>query len=124
MVDLISVWEKHEVLPVTVTEYGSGKVLMIGYQTKESLALTLKTGKVYYYDLNDKKVYKKGHSSGHSQRLMSATMNCSLDAFWFVVEQKGTVCHTGHSSCFIHEIYSTEYTKHEKFGRLILDDEK
>ncbi len=124
MVDLLSVWEEHDVLPVAVTEYGSGKVLMVGYQNKESLALTLKTGKVYYYNIHDKKVHKKGSHSGYTQTLRIAKIDCDCSSFWFVVEQKGCVSKTGDDTCFTEEIFSTEYSKHEKFGRLILDNEK
>ena len=123
-VDLLRVWEKYAFLPVAVTEYGSGKTLMVGFVNKESLALTLKTHKAYYYYPKEDKVRKKGAHSGNTQIVRTIKMNCKKDSFLFVVEQKGTVCRTGSDTCFIHDVYDFNESKHEKFGRLILDEEE
>ena len=111
-------------MPVAVTEYGSGEVLMVGFQNKESLALTLKTRQAYYYYPERDCIEKKGSHSGNIQTIMNIKMNCEENAFLFVVEQKGCVCRTGRHSCFFKEIYDSSYSKQEKFGRLVLDDEK
>lgn len=124
MVDLIKVWQNHDVLPVAVTEHGTGKMLMVGYQNKESLALTLKTGEAWYCDSDGENVRRCGAHSGHTQHIREIKMNCGCDAFLFIVEQKGCVCHTGHSSCFYHTIYNADEVRREKFGRLILDSER
>ena len=99
-------------------------MLMVGFQNKESLAMTLKTHEAYYYYPIENKIRKKGAHTGNIQKIRNIKMNCKKDAFLFVVEQKGTVCSTGSDTCFIHNVYDFNESKHEKFGRLILDDEE
>lgn len=110
-------------MPVAVTEYGSGKMLMVGFQNKESLAMTLKTHEVYYYYPKENKIRKKGAHTGNIQKIRNIKMNCKKDAFLFVVEQVGNVCRLGNDTCFSNEVYDFNESKHEKFGRLVLDDE-
>lgn len=124
LIDLIKLWQEYDVLPAVVSEYGTGKILMIGYQNKESLALTLKTGEAWYYKKDSGEVKRRGAHSGNTQHVREIKMNCSCDAFLFIVEQKGRVCHTGHSSCFFHSVYSADNSRREKFGRLVLDSER
>ena len=49
MIDLYKLWEDRETMPVITVEYGTGKVLMLGYMNKEAFAYTLKTRRAYYY---------------------------------------------------------------------------
>lgn len=86
--------------------------------------MTLKTKEAYYYYPKEDKVRKKGRHNGNIQKIRNIKMNCKKDSFLFVVEQVGNVCSLGHDSCFIHEVYDFNESKHEKFGRLVLDEEK
>jgi phosphoribosyl-ATP pyrophosphohydrolase/phosphoribosyl-AMP cyclohydrolase len=45
----------------------------------------------------------KGETSGHTQKIKRVVADCDYDTLLYVVEQKGTVCHTGAATCFHHE---------------------
>ncbi|MEI4573145.1 phosphoribosyl-AMP cyclohydrolase, partial [Klebsiella pneumoniae] len=45
-------------------------------------------------------LWRKGESSGQTQRVVEIRMDCDQDAVWLKVEQIGAACHTGRRSCF------------------------
>lgn len=82
------------------TDAGSGDVLMVAHMNDEALRKTIATGEAWYYSRSRKKLWKKGESSGHVQRVVEMRMDCDQDAVWIKVEQAGAACHTGRRSCF------------------------
>lgn len=77
-----------------------GAVLMLAHMSRESLGLTLKTGVMTYWSRSRKRLWVKGESSGHTQRVVSASLDCDGDALLFRVVQEGAACHEGYRSCF------------------------
>jgi phosphoribosyl-AMP cyclohydrolase len=45
-------------------------------------------------------LWKKGETSGHTQRVVEMRIDCDQDAVWIKVEQLVAACHTGRHSCF------------------------
>ena len=82
------------------TDATSGDVLMVAHMNDEALRKTIATGEAWYYSRSRKKLWKKGESSGHTQRVVEMRMDCDQDAVWIKVEQAGAACHTGRRSCF------------------------
>jgi len=82
------------------TDAASGDVLMVAHMNDEALRKTIATGEAWYYSRSRKKLWKKGESSGHVQRVLEMRMDCDQDAVWIRVEQTGAACHTGRRSCF------------------------
>lgn len=82
------------------TDAGSGDVLMVAHMNDEALRKTVATGEAWYYSRSRRKLWKKGESSGHVQRVVEMRMDCDQDAVWIKVEQAGAACHTGRRSCF------------------------
>ncbi len=82
------------------TDAASGDVLMVAHMNDEALRKTVATGEAWYYSRSRKKLWKKGESSGHTQRVVEMRMDCDQDAVWIRVEQAGAACHTGRRSCF------------------------
>jgi phosphoribosyl-AMP cyclohydrolase len=82
------------------TDASSGDVLMVAHMNDEALRKTIATGEAWYYSRSRKKLWKKGESSGHTQRVVEMRMDCDQDAVWIRVEQVGAACHTGRRSCF------------------------
>jgi phosphoribosyl-AMP cyclohydrolase len=83
------------------TDARSGNVLMVAHMNQEALARTIETGEAWYYSRSRRKLWKKGESSGHVQRVAEMRVDCDQDAVWIKVEQQGLgVCHTGRRSCF------------------------
>jgi phosphoribosyl-AMP cyclohydrolase len=84
-----------------VTDAKSGDVLMVAHMNKDALAKTIESGQAWYYSRSRKKLWKKGESSGHVQRVVELRIDCDQDALWLKVEQQGAgACHTGRRSCF------------------------
>lgn len=88
-----------------VTDAGNGDVLMVAHMNEAALAKTVATGEAWYYSRSRKKLWKKGESSGHVQRVVEMRVDCDQDAVWLRVEQFGAgACHTGRRSCFYRAI--------------------
>jgi phosphoribosyl-AMP cyclohydrolase len=83
------------------TDAASGDVLMVAHMNAEALAKTIESGEAWYYSRSRKKLWRKGESSGHGQRVVEMRIDCDQDAVWIKVEQAGPgACHTGRRSCF------------------------
>ena len=93
-------------IPVIVTDYVTGQVLMLAYMNEESYQLTLKTKQMHYWSRSRKELWHKGATSGHYQYVKSIKTDCDQDTLLISVEQVGAACHTGAYSCFFNEIYS------------------
>jgi phosphoribosyl-ATP pyrophosphohydrolase/phosphoribosyl-AMP cyclohydrolase len=91
-------------IPAVVQERGSGRVLMLAYMNRESLALTLKTGFTHFFSRSRHALWKKGETSGHTQAVASIRLDCDGDALVVEVDQVGPACHTGESSCFFRRV--------------------
>ena len=88
-------------VPVITQEFGTNEVLMLGYMNQEALDLTVETNIVHYFSRSKNRIWKKGESSGHIQKLIDLKVDCDNDTILAVVEQVGnTACHTGAKSCF------------------------
>jgi phosphoribosyl-AMP cyclohydrolase len=88
-------------ITAVVTDAMSGDVLMVAHMNAEALRKTIETGEAWYYSRSRKKLWKKGESSGHVQRVIELRVDCDQDALWLKVEQTGEgACHTGRRSCF------------------------
>jgi len=83
------------------TDAGSGELLMVAHMNAEALRRTIETGEAWYFSRSRKALWKKGESSGHTQRVIEMRVDCDQDAVWIKVEQNGPgACHTGRRSCF------------------------
>ncbi len=88
-------------LIAVVTDARSGEVLMVAHMNTEAVAKTIESGEAWYYSRSRKRLWKKGESSGHVQRVIEVRVDCDQDALWLKVEQHGPgACHTGRRSCF------------------------
>ena len=95
----------HGLIPAIAQDHASGEVLMQAYISPESWEETLKSGCATYFSRSRNKLWKKGESSGHVQKIHSILVDCDLDTVVFKVEQLGPgACHTGHRSCFYREV--------------------
>jgi phosphoribosyl-AMP cyclohydrolase len=97
-------WKKSNgLIPVVVQDADSKAMLMVAYANKEALEKTLSTGFAHYWSRSRGKLWMKGETSGHTQKIVRVVADCDYDALLYVVEQKGPVCHTGENTCFHHE---------------------
>jgi phosphoribosyl-AMP cyclohydrolase len=82
------------------TDAASGDLLMVAHMNAEALAKTIATGEAWYFSRSRRTLWKKGETSGHTQRVVEMRVDCDQDAVWLKVEQKVAACHTGRRSCF------------------------
>lgn len=93
-------FDQDGLVPAIAQDATSGAVLMLAWMNKEALQLTLTTKEVTYYSRSRKHLWRKGATSGNTQRLVAITLDCDGDALLVQVEQTGPACHTGKPSCF------------------------
>ena len=102
-------------IPAVAQDWQSGEVLMLAYISPESWAETLASGYATYFSRSRNKLWKKGESSGHLQKIHSILVDCDLDTVVFKVEQLGPgACHTGHRSCFYRRVDGENLTEVEE----------
>lgn len=98
---LLPRFDSDGLLTAVVTDAGNGDVLMVAHMNAEALAKTIETGEAWYYSRSRRKLWKKGETSGHVQRIKELRVDCDQDALWLKVVQEGEgACHTGRRSCF------------------------
>jgi len=90
----------HGLVPAIAQDHKSGAVLMLAWMNREALEKTLATGDVTYWSRSRQSLWRKGETSGHTQKLIEAWLDCDGDALLLKVEQTGPACHTGSPVCF------------------------
>lgn len=90
----------------------SREVLMMAWMNAEALTATLESGTATYWSRSRGKLWVKGETSGHTQRIVSVRIDCDQDVVLLLVEQAGAACHTGRTSCFYREIDSDAFSLH------------
>lgn len=90
------------------TDATSGEVLMVAHMNDEALRKTIASGQAWYFSRSRNALWRKGESSGQTQRVVEMRMDCDQDAVWIRVEQSGAACHTGRRSCFYRAVSSGE----------------
>lgn len=91
-------------VPVIAQSHQTGEVLMLAWMNQVTLEQTLTSGQVTYWSRSRQKVWRKGESSGHTQRLVEAYVDCDGDTILLKVDQTGPACHTGAPNCFFRKL--------------------
>ncbi len=87
-------------VPVVAQDADTGDVLTLAYANREALEKTLKTGEAHYYSRSRGELWRKGETSGNTQKVVEVRLDCDDDALLYRVEPRGPACHTGESTCF------------------------
>ena len=90
------------------TDAATGEVLMVAHMNDEALRKTIASGEAWYFSRSRHSLWRKGETSGHTQRVVEMRMDCDQDAIWIRVEQTGAACHTGRRSCFYRAVTQGE----------------
>ncbi len=106
MIDIESIdFKKGDgLVPVIVQDYNTRDVLMLAYANKEAAQKTIETGYGHYWSRSRKKLWKKGETSGHFQKVHDVRIDCDQDTLLYLVEQIGVACHTGEKTCFYRQL--------------------
>ncbi len=87
-------------VPAIVQDAETGQVLMMAYMTADTVRETLESRKMVYWSRSRQERWVKGATSGHTQTVEEARIDCDGDTLLFKVQQEGGACHTGYRSCF------------------------
>ncbi len=110
-------FDSRGLIPAIAQDYSTGEIRMLAYMNEEALKKTAKTGYVHYYSRSRQKLWKKGETSGHLQKVRSLRTDCDMDAVLVIVEQTGEACHTGRRNCFYRQ-YSSDKDEWEETNPL------
>lgn len=93
-------------------------ILMLAWMNAEALRLTIDTGVAHYWSRSRNQLWRKGDTSGQTQKVVAMRTDCDQDAILIEVEAGGDggACHTGRRSCFYRRIEKTEDGVHLVFG--------
>ncbi len=97
-------------LTCVATDAASGEVLMVAHMNEEALRKTIASGEAWYFSRSRNALWRKGETSGQTQRVLEIRTDCDQDAVWIRVEQEGAACHTGRRSCFYRKVEAGEGT--------------
>jgi phosphoribosyl-AMP cyclohydrolase len=105
-------------------DYDTGEVLMVAYMNQEAVKKTFKTGLAHYWSTSRKRIWLKGESSGHLQKIISIKVDCDLDSILLQVKQIGGACHEGYYSCFFREVSLDEGHEVKIVGDKVFEPKK
>ena len=91
-------------VPAIVQDHGTGEVLMMGWMNRAALDQTVATGLATFYSRSRDKMWVKGESSGNTQEVVEARIDCDQDTVLLRCKSNGPCCHVGYRSCFYRRI--------------------
>lgn len=91
-------------LPAIAQDSVTGRVLMMAWMDQQAWQETLSSGVAVYFSRSRGKLWRKGETSGHRQRVTEILLDCDADSILLQVEQVGAACHEGYASCFFRSI--------------------
>jgi phosphoribosyl-AMP cyclohydrolase len=93
-------------------------VLMLAWMNAEALRLTIDTGVAHYWSRSRNQLWRKGDTSGQTQKVVAMRTDCDQDAILIEVEPGGDggACHTGRRSCFYRRVEKDADGAHLVFG--------
>ena len=101
-------FDEKGLIPAVIVEAGTHQLLMVAYMNRESLKISMETGKTCLWSRSRRELWTKGETSGNYQHIVSITADCDLDTLKVVVEKDGPACHTGAETCFFNPVYQSE----------------
>jgi phosphoribosyl-AMP cyclohydrolase len=98
-------WNADGLVPAIAQEAGTGTVLTLAWMNRDALERTAASGEAHYWSRSRGRLWRKGETSGHVQRVSEIRLDCDNDAILLIVEQKGGIaCHTGRHRCFFQRL--------------------
>lgn len=103
-------WNDQGLMPAIAQDARTGRILMMAWMNAESLTLTVSEGVAVYWSRSRNRLWRKGETSGHTQKVVEIQLDCDGDALLLKVEQQGGIaCHTGRESCFYRTLRGTDW---------------
>lgn len=105
-------WNAQGLIPAIVQDAETGDVLMLAYMNAASLMKTLELGQAVFWSRSRGELWRKGATSGNTQRLIEIRIDCDADTLLLLVAPAGPACHTGAQTCFFRNL--DEFTREPK----------
>jgi phosphoribosyl-AMP cyclohydrolase / phosphoribosyl-ATP pyrophosphohydrolase len=112
-------YDDNGLVPVIAQDAHTGEVLMLAYANREAVEETTKIGEAHYYSRSRGELWRKGATSGNTQRVVEVRLDCDGDALLYKVEPRGPACHTGERSCFFTTLAGEEDEGATDLGRTL-----
>lgn len=109
------------IIPAVSQQHDTGEILMVAWMNRDSIAETLRTGRVCFWSRSRQKLWRKGESSGQVQTLKEFRWDCDADTLLLQVDQQGVACHTGRHNCFFYAVRDGEI---KEIAEVEIDPEK
>src|SRR5919202_1189491 len=93
-------FDRNGLVPVVAQDADKGDVLTLSYANREAVEKTLASGEAHYYSRSRSELWRKGATSGNTQKVVEVRLDCDGDALLYMVEPRGPACHTGEETCF------------------------
>ena len=108
-------FDESGLIPVVVTDFTNGHILMHGYMNDVALKKTIETKEAHFWSRSKKKIWHKGKISGFTQKVKEIRIDDDQDSVWLSVDiGNGASCHVGYRSCFYRSIPMGKIKNEEK----------
>jgi phosphoribosyl-ATP pyrophosphohydrolase/phosphoribosyl-AMP cyclohydrolase len=111
-------YDEKGLVPVVAQDANTGEVLMLAYASREAVQKTIETGEAHYHSRSRGELWRKGETSGNTQRVVEVRLDCDGDALLYRVEPAGPACHTGERSCFFTSLQGSDEDAQD-LGRIL-----
>jgi phosphoribosyl-ATP pyrophosphohydrolase/phosphoribosyl-AMP cyclohydrolase len=113
-------FDERGLVPCVVQDWRTGEVLTLAYMNEEALERTRATKEMHFFSRSRSELWRKGETSGNTQRLRQLRYDCDADSLVALVEPAGPACHTGERSCFYRDLEegAPEPAPHEALAAL------
>jgi len=101
-------YDEKGLVPVVAQDANTGEVLTLAYASREAVQKTIETGEAHYHSRSRGELWRKGETSGNTQRVVEVRLDCDGDALLYRVEPAGPACHTGERSCFFTSLQGSD----------------
>ncbi len=103
-------WGSDGLVPAIAQDHQSGRIMMVAWMNREALTQTVARGHAVYWSRSRQKLWPKGETSGHVQKVREIRLDCDNDVILLKIEQLGGIaCHTGRESCFFQLLQDGEW---------------
>ena len=94
-------FDEKGLIPAVAQDTSTGDVLMMAFMNQEAFMETVRKQEAVYYSRSRDRLWRKGETSGHVQKVHQILLDCDGDCLILKVEQLGGIaCHTGTRDCF------------------------
>lgn len=112
-------FDEKGLIPAIVQDYTTHEVLTLAYMNEDSLRISLAEGYTCFWSRSRSCLWRKGETSGNTQRIVAIRADCDGDALVVEVQKAGPACHTGAESCFFEPLYLSDEVKPFAIGALM-----